>query len=246
LLGTQAPYFLPVWPKGFTAERDESGAVVVRNDKGQIIAIEGEPFDMGGGMTAEFSPADKVDPRSEQLQSLTDWLGYEIPERCLGPEVDGVWVVGETHPLLSPGPPIPGIEVTPRPSGSGTSSQTVPDETHLSAYLVQSGLLDRVMTMAAANEVPQPESIQAVVTTHNQVAAMTNKVPAAGNVVFVQVTGSFVCHTCKQLTDTPITGSAMYVEAKLGSGGIIGWGILPNPMDLDGIGVTPVDIPVPG
>lgn len=99
--GTQAPYVLPVWPKGFTAESDESGAVVVRDDKGQIIAIEGKPFDMGGGMTAEFSPADKVDPRSEQLQRLSDWLGYEIPERCLGPEVDGVWVVGETHPLAS-------------------------------------------------------------------------------------------------------------------------------------------------
>jgi Tol biopolymer transport system component len=126
----------------------------------------------------------------------------------------------------------------------------VPDDTHLSAYLVQTGLLERVMTMASANEVPQPESIQAVVTTPNQVAALTNGVPAAhgpatGAVVVVQVIGSFVCHTCRQPPGSaPITGNAMYVEAKLGSSSITDLGILDEPLDLARLG-TPVDIRVP-
>lgn len=155
----------------------------------------------------------------------------EIVDAETGRVIMGTNVVAEGNPTPPPSP-------------------AVPDDTHLSAYLVQSGLLDRVMTMAAANEVPQPESIQAVVAAPNEVTALLNEVPAAhgppaSDVVFVQVAGDFVCHTCKQLSDTPITGSAMYVEIKVGSGGITGWGILKEPLDLAKLG-TPVDIPVPG
>jgi hypothetical protein len=41
-------------------------------------------------------PQGKVEPRDEQLRSVQEWLGYPIPERCLGPDVYGVWSVGET------------------------------------------------------------------------------------------------------------------------------------------------------
>ena len=162
----------------------------------------------------------------------------------------GVDIVDAQTGRIIAGTNVPGFAVRAPGNPAPSPSPAVPDDTHLSAYLVQSGLLDRVMTMAAANEVPQPESIQAVVTSPNEVTALLNDEPAGHGppsdpVVFVQVTGSFVCHTCKQLSDTPITGSAMYVEAKLGTGGITGFGILKQPLDLTELG-TPVDIPVPG
>ncbi len=49
---------------------------------------------MGGGYVAEFRPLDKVEPRQDQLRRLEEWLGYPIPERCLEPDVYGVWSVG--------------------------------------------------------------------------------------------------------------------------------------------------------
>jgi hypothetical protein len=56
----------------------------------------GESFEMGGGYVAEFRPQDKVEPREDQLRRVEEWLGYSIPERCLGSDVYGVWSVGET------------------------------------------------------------------------------------------------------------------------------------------------------
>lgn len=47
LIGGPGEYSLPLWWKGFTAERDESGRVVVRDGEGAIVAIEGERFEMG-------------------------------------------------------------------------------------------------------------------------------------------------------------------------------------------------------
>jgi hypothetical protein len=70
-----------------------------RLDKGALIAIEREKFRMGGGYTAEFRPADKVQPREEQIKQVEEWLGYAIPERCLTSDVYGVWVVGDTSTL---------------------------------------------------------------------------------------------------------------------------------------------------
>lgn len=96
LIGRPGEYTLPIWWKDFTVERDESGRLVVRDGEGAVIAIEGENFEMGGGYIAEFRPEDKVEPRQDQLRRVEEWLGYSIPERCLGPEVYGVWSVGET------------------------------------------------------------------------------------------------------------------------------------------------------
>jgi hypothetical protein len=99
LIGRPADYSLPVWWKGFTAERDESGRVVVRDGEGAIVAIEGERFEMGGGYTAEFYPGEEL--RDVQVRSVEEWLGYPIPDRCLGPQVYGVWIVGDTDPLAT-------------------------------------------------------------------------------------------------------------------------------------------------
>jgi len=100
LIGHAEGYALPVWWKGFTAERNDEGKLAVRDGDGAVIAIEGETFEMGGGYTAEFGPAGiKTEPRAEQIQRLEEWLGYPIPERCLGPDVGGVWGVGSTDPL---------------------------------------------------------------------------------------------------------------------------------------------------
>jgi hypothetical protein len=96
LIGGPDDYTVPIWPNGFAVEPDESGRVVVRDSEGTVVAIDGETFEMGGGFTVEFRPRDKVEPRDAQLQRLEEWLGYAIPERCLGPDVYGVWIVGET------------------------------------------------------------------------------------------------------------------------------------------------------
>ncbi len=101
LAGQPGDYALPVWWSGFTAERDvDSGRVVVRDSDGAIVAVEDESFDMGGGYTAEFYPGEKL--RDVQIRRVEEWLGYPIPDRCLGPQVYGVWIVGETHPPLAP------------------------------------------------------------------------------------------------------------------------------------------------
>lgn len=54
--------------------------------------------EMDGGYVAEFRPEDKVEPRDDQLRRVGErfGLGYSIPERCLGPDVYGIWSVGET------------------------------------------------------------------------------------------------------------------------------------------------------
>lgn len=99
-IGVPGDYSVPVWPKGFTSGT-ESDRLVVKDADGATVATEGQVFEMGGGYTAEFLPADKVEPREEQLQRVSSWLGYPIPDSCLGDGVYGVWVVGEIEPLAS-------------------------------------------------------------------------------------------------------------------------------------------------
>jgi hypothetical protein len=96
LAGEAGSLSLPVWPQGFSLDRDAAGTLVVFDGSGDVVATEGEEFAMGGGFTAEFQPADKVEPKDEQLRRVADWLGYDVPDRCLGKDVYGVWVVGET------------------------------------------------------------------------------------------------------------------------------------------------------
>jgi hypothetical protein len=96
LAGEAGSLSLPVWPQGFSLDRDAAGTLVVLDAGGDVVAIEGEEFATGGGFTAEFQPADKVEPKDEQLRRLADWLGYDVPDRCLGKDVYGVWVVGDT------------------------------------------------------------------------------------------------------------------------------------------------------
>lgn len=96
LIGRPGDYSVPIWWEGSTAERDGSGRLVVRDGEGAVVATEGESFEMGGGYVAEFQPQDKVEGREEQLRRVEEWLGYSIPERCLGSDVYGVWSVGET------------------------------------------------------------------------------------------------------------------------------------------------------
>jgi hypothetical protein len=50
LIGRPGEYSLPIWWKGFTAEPDESGRVVVRDGDGAIVAIEDERFEMGAAL----------------------------------------------------------------------------------------------------------------------------------------------------------------------------------------------------
>lgn len=50
LIGRPGDYSLPIWRKGFTAERDESGRLLVRVGEGAVEAIEDESFEMGGGL----------------------------------------------------------------------------------------------------------------------------------------------------------------------------------------------------
>jgi hypothetical protein len=102
MVGRRGDYSLPVWWKGFTAARDGSGRVVVRDTDGAIVAIEGETFEMGGGYRAEFYPGEEA--RETQLRSVEELLGYRIPERCLGPDVYGIWLVGDTDPLQDAAP----------------------------------------------------------------------------------------------------------------------------------------------
>jgi hypothetical protein len=100
LIGRPGDYSLPIWRKGFTAERDESGRLLVRVGEGAVEAIEDESFEMGaGGYVAEFKPHDKVEPREDQLRRVEERLGYSIPERCLRTDVYGVWSVGDTQAI---------------------------------------------------------------------------------------------------------------------------------------------------
>lgn len=96
LIGQSGGYAVPIWPKGFRIERGEADRIVVHDEAGRVVAMEGEDFEMGGGYVAEFQPAGRVEPRDDQLRRVEQSLGYAIPERCLGPDVYGVWSVGET------------------------------------------------------------------------------------------------------------------------------------------------------
>jgi len=98
LVGRPGEYSVPIWPNGFTAEEGTPGLVVL-DERGRLIAAKDETFEMGGGYVAEFEPEDTVEPRAAQLSRVEEALGYSIPERCLGPEVYGVWSVGATQPL---------------------------------------------------------------------------------------------------------------------------------------------------
>jgi hypothetical protein len=99
LIGRPGDLSIAVWPKGFTTEREDSERIVVLDDRGKVVAIEGQVFGMSGGYVAEFRPEGKVAPREQQLKRVEDWLGYPIPQRCLGSDIDGVFSVGETHAL---------------------------------------------------------------------------------------------------------------------------------------------------
>ena len=99
LVGDPDAYAVPIWPHGFTAGRDGSGRLVVRDDAGGVVAVEGKTFDMGGGYIAEFRPRDRVEEPQDQLRRIEQRLGFAISEQCLGPDVYGIWSVGETHPL---------------------------------------------------------------------------------------------------------------------------------------------------
>lgn len=48
LIGSPGDYSVPIWWNGFTAERDESGRLVVRDSDQTVVAVEGETFEMGG------------------------------------------------------------------------------------------------------------------------------------------------------------------------------------------------------
>ncbi len=97
LVGQPGDYSLPIWWNGFTAEPDASGRITIRDGGGMVVAAEGETFEMGGGYRAEFYPEEE--PRDVQLQRVEEWLGYEIPDRRLTPDVYGIWLVGETEPV---------------------------------------------------------------------------------------------------------------------------------------------------
>ena len=99
LIGGPDEYSLPIWRHDFTAERDDAGHLVVRDDEGVVVAIEGKAFAMGGGYVAEFQPPDRVEPRSTQVGRIEDGLGHSIPDRCLGDDVYGIWSVGQTTAL---------------------------------------------------------------------------------------------------------------------------------------------------
>jgi hypothetical protein len=102
LVGRPGEYSLPIWWNGFTAEPDATGRITVLDSEGMVVAVDGETFEMGGGYRAEFRPSDKVEPAEGQIRRVEQWLGYEIPDRCLTPDVYGIWLVGETEPLPTP------------------------------------------------------------------------------------------------------------------------------------------------
>jgi hypothetical protein len=85
---------LPIWPRGYTIDRDQSGAFQIHAEDGSTMAVVGEPMSMGGGYMAEFFPAAKVAARDAQLASVNEQLGEPIPQQCLVPNLYGVWLVG--------------------------------------------------------------------------------------------------------------------------------------------------------
>jgi len=94
LFGQGGYLSLPIWPKGFTADHDASGDLVIRDPSGAVAAVEDQPLRMGGGYIAEFQPAAKVMPKDYQVTKVEQSLGYSIPERCLA-DIYGIWQVGQ-------------------------------------------------------------------------------------------------------------------------------------------------------
>jgi len=124
---------LPIWPKGFTAGMDESGRVEVLDENGHVVAIQGQPFDMGGGYVAEFQPAGKVDPKDQQIATVESGLGYQLPAACVS-GIYGIWQVGETTPIdeamPASSPVTDHISVAFLPDGyskSDDTTETLPD-----------------------------------------------------------------------------------------------------------------------
>ena len=98
LMGSGSDLTLPIWPKGFTASVNGSGRIEIFDTNAQVVAIEGQPVDMGGGYVAEFQPADKVAPRDQQIASVESGLGYQLPSECLS-GIYGIWQVGDATPI---------------------------------------------------------------------------------------------------------------------------------------------------
>jgi hypothetical protein len=129
LASAGSEYVLPIWPVEFTVNAEDGGGLIVNDADGEVVAVEGERFEMGGGYIAEFSPADEVKPRATQLAGVESLLGTSIPQRCVRDDVHGVWSVGETRP---------GIAVDPSPSGAVSSGPRVgamDDVVYLAPYL---------------------------------------------------------------------------------------------------------------
>ena len=93
LVSERGDFFLPIWRDGSTAERDGSGRLVVRDVDVDVIAVEGDAVELGGGAIAEFRPTGRTEPRDAQLAQVEELTGVTIPDRCLGPDVSGVWWV---------------------------------------------------------------------------------------------------------------------------------------------------------
>jgi hypothetical protein len=113
LFGQDGHLSLPIWPKGFTADRNADGDLVIKDASGAVVGVEGQPLRMGGGYVAEFQPADKVDPKAGQVASVEDALGYQIPQQCLT-GIYGIWQVGQ-------------IEAANPPDSSSPQTVALPD-----------------------------------------------------------------------------------------------------------------------
>jgi hypothetical protein len=97
LVGSGSDLALPIWPKGYTADRGADGRLVIKDADGSVVGIEGTEIRMGGGYVAEFQPADKVEPKATQVARVESSLGYPIPDSCFA-GIYGIWLVGEVSP----------------------------------------------------------------------------------------------------------------------------------------------------
>jgi hypothetical protein len=84
---------LPVWPEGYTLDRNESGVLELLDGDGSIVGALDLPLAVGGGFIAEFQPQGKVEPRADQIQKAEELIDSPLPRQCLTDEVYGVWLV---------------------------------------------------------------------------------------------------------------------------------------------------------
>jgi hypothetical protein len=133
LVGNGSDLSLPIWPKGYTASLDGSGRIEILDADGQVVAVQGQTFDMGGGYVAEFQPANKVAPKEQQIASVDSGLGYQLPAACVS-EIYGIWQVGDTTPVAqampASSPVTDDISVSYLPDGyskSDDTTETLPD-----------------------------------------------------------------------------------------------------------------------